>query len=82
MDADHEMSDVPRLVVWYGYAIFYFGLLCFPLALVLGIGTYLMEDGDTLGSLLVVFEVGSLAVGVCGFGIGVASGVRDFIIGL
>jgi hypothetical protein len=71
---------VPRLLVWYGYAIFYLGVLFFPLGLVLGIGSLLMEDGDVLSSILTASGVWGLAGGICGFGIAVSRGLRDVLI--
>ena len=74
-----NIDKAPRLVVWYGYAIFYFGIVCFPLALVLGIVTYLY-DRDILSSILMVADICGLAVGLCAFGIGVANAVRPVLI--
>lgn len=70
---------VPRLLVWYGHAIFYLGVLFFPLGLVVGIGSFL-RDGDILNSILTVSGVWGLAVGMCGFGIAVARGLREVLI--
>jgi hypothetical protein len=73
---------VPRLVVWYGNATFYFGVLCFPLAVVLGVGTYLYDGGDILGSFMTVVDVCALAAGICGFGAAVSRGLRPVLLGL
>jgi hypothetical protein len=74
-----RVDKVPRLVVWYGHAIFYFGVLCFPLAIVLSVGSYLSEGGDILSSLLTVVDVWGMAAAICGFGIAVSHGAKSVL---
>src|SRR6476661_3768270 len=75
-------SEIPRLVVWYGQVIFYFGLLCFPLAVLIGFGSYFYQGWYVWESLQMVIEAWGLAAAICGFGTTVARGVRDSLWGL
>jgi hypothetical protein len=81
MGVKNEIDVAPRIVVWYGRAIKYLGVLCLALGIVGAIGNFFTEGG-VLNTLLSLFDLWGIALGIYAFGIGVAHGKRWHIFGL
>ena len=87
MNAEDKIGAVPTLVIWYGRAIQFLGILLLALgitALIIAavLGLFLAEWGKSFGAITALSDLWGIGLGIYAYGTGVASGKRWHLFGL